>query len=182
MEIADQVAALPLAGKFDVRFLVMAPVTEVILCRSDRQGDQQSQAYDAEGREFAKRWPTAQRCGLVRVVHSVLQGTTQDHPGPRKNVPIAVSMINSTMNQVMIQKESGRSASQRCSGLFDAEADVNLEDHNSAPPTRSVGMTGMVRSKRRSTQGTAPCLSWGTANSKKIRTVKMGTAAIAQGR
>src|SRR5215472_4855296 len=180
MEIADQVAALPLAGKFDVRFLVMAPVTEVILCRSDRQGDQQSQAYDAEGRGFAKRWSTAQRCGLVRVVHSVLQGTTHDHPGPRKNVPIAVSMINSTMNQVMIQKESGRSASQRCSRFADAA--VNREDHNSAAPTMIVGMTGMVRSSRRSTQGTAPWLNWGTAKSKKIKTVKMGTAAMIHGR
>jgi hypothetical protein len=91
-------------------------------------------------------------------------------------------MINSTMNQVMIQKESGRSASQRCSGLFDAEADMNREDHKSAPPTRSVGITGMLRSSTRSIQGTAPCLSWGTAKSKKIKTVKIGTAAIIQGR
>src|SRR5215469_3934025 len=182
MKIANQVAALPLAGQFDVRLLVMAPVAEIVLSGCDRKRNQQSQAYDAESREFAKRRATAERCEFISIVHSVLHGTTHDHPGPRKNVPIAVSMINSTMNQVMIQKDSGRSASQRCSGLFDVEADVNLEDHNSAPPTRSVGMTGMVRSKRRSTQGTAPCLSWGTAKSKKIKTVKIGTAAIIQGR
>src|SRR5215472_11711743 len=180
MKIADQVAALPLAGQFDVRLLVMAPVAEIVLSGCDRKRNQQSQAYDAESREFARRRATAERCEFISIVHSVLHGTIHDHPGPRKNVPIAVSMINSTMNQVMIQKESGRSASHRCSGF--ADADVNREDHNNAPPTRSVGMTGMVRSSRRSNQGTAPCLSWGTAKSKKIKTVKIGTTAIIQGR
>src|SRR5215469_9038978 len=75
MKIADQVAALPLAGQFDVRLLVMAPVAEIVFGRCDRKGNQQSQAYHAEGREFAKRRATAQRCGFIRVVHSVLQGT-----------------------------------------------------------------------------------------------------------
>src|ERR1039457_4394871 len=42
----------------------------------------------------------------------VLQGSTQDHPGPRKKVPIAVSTTSSNRNHVMIQKESGLLANQ----------------------------------------------------------------------
>src|SRR5215472_8691596 len=69
MKISNQVAALPFAGQFDVRLLVMAPVAEIVLGWCDRKRNQQSQAYDAEGCEFAKRRATAQRCGFVGVVH-----------------------------------------------------------------------------------------------------------------
>src|SRR5271167_2331835 len=42
----------------------------------------------------------------------VLQGSTQDHPGPRKKVPTAVSTTSSNRNQVMIQNDRGLRASQ----------------------------------------------------------------------
>src|SRR5579859_1666716 len=128
----------------------MAPVAEIILRRRDRQGYKQYCAYRSKGKEFARGRAAAQGSISVVIVHSssplvqLRQGRTHDHPGPRKNVPTAVSNISSTRNQVMIQKEIGRPASQRCNGV--GESGEKREDHSRAPPTSSVGTIGTTRS------------------------------------
>src|SRR5215472_10280604 len=75
--------------------------------------------------------------GLLLSATQLLQGATQVHPAPRKNVPTAVSTISSTRNHVMIQNEIGRSASQRSKGLGDCGD--SRDDHSKASPTKMVG-------------------------------------------
>src|ERR1700680_1440227 len=65
-----------------------------------------------------------------------LQGQTQDQPGPRKNVPMAVSNEAVTRNQLMIQNDKGRRESQRWKrpALFDSQAAKSI-----ATPMSTVG-------------------------------------------
>src|SRR5450432_345016 len=54
MKALHQRYILPLTRQAEVRFLIVAPVTEIIFCRSHRQGCQQYQADHAKHRNFTK--------------------------------------------------------------------------------------------------------------------------------
>src|ERR1700694_2880548 len=97
--------------------LVLPPSTEELFGRHNRQGDHEAQADPGKpsGRVAKKRAPHPAE--LVTEAHPLLQGQTQDQPGPRKKVPTAVSVIASIRNQVMSQKDSGFEPSQACKPL-----------------------------------------------------------------
>ena len=89
------------------------PLAEIVLRGSDGEQHQQDEAGGAEGPHAVSEEEPPGLQEFVLHYSAPFQGKTHDHPGPRKNVPIAVRTTSSNRNQVMIQNESGLRTSQR---------------------------------------------------------------------
>ncbi len=102
------------ANQPEIASLIAIPFAEMIPVGNDGRATAVAAAPRCRRREHCRQ---TELSGLRPAVGEwsshALQGQTHAHPGPRKNVPIAVSKVAVTRNHVMIQNESGCEESQR---------------------------------------------------------------------
>src|SRR5215831_14467503 len=91
----QRVCLAAVADQDQVAILIMPPFAEEVFCRSDRYRDKKNYAHDAEGAHVvSEQFLPERRRFFVHdrpiLIYGPCHGQTQDQPGPRKKVPMAV--------------------------------------------------------------------------------------------
>ncbi len=110
----QRIGIAAVANRFKIAVLIMAPFTEEILGRRDRDGRKKDHTDHAKGAHAVSEQFLPQRRRFFihdrRILYEPCHGQTQAQPGPRKKVPMAVNTTSSNKNQVITQYERGRPA------------------------------------------------------------------------